>query len=181
MGVGTSLFPDGGRAEFSDAELADLVTYMRLVSVPGQRDQGNPQVVQGARLFQTIGCASCHMNDVVTGANHPFAELRNQEIKPYTDLLLHDMGPDLADDSGIVPSEDGSGSPAASEWRTPPLWGTGLLEVINERRGLLHDGRAANVLEAVLWHGGEADATRQRFIKLSPAERTAVIAFVQSL
>ena len=181
MGVGTSLFPDAGKTELSDDDLSRLVTYMRLVSVPGQRNHSDPQVLQGEQIFKTVGCANCHVTDVVTGANHPFVELRNQDIKPYSDLLLHDMGPDLADASGVVTSDDPAAPPAASEWRTPPLWGTGLLAIVNKHTGLLHDGRAANVLEAVLWHGGEAQATKDRVMKLPAADRDALLAFVQSL
>jgi CxxC motif-containing protein (DUF1111 family) len=91
------------------------------------------------------------------------------------------MGADLADNSGVALSDDPSAPPAASEWRTPPLWGTGLNAIINGHGGLLHDGRAANVLEAVLWHGGEAEATKQRVIQLPTADRNALVAFVQSL
>jgi CxxC motif-containing protein (DUF1111 family) len=181
MGVGTRLFPDGGKTELSDGDLSNLVAYMRLVSVPGQRNHGDAQVTQGEQLFKTIGCSNCHMTDAVTGANHPFAELRNQDIKPYSDLLLHDMGPDLADDSGVGVADDPAAPPAAAEWRTPPLWGTGLLSVINGHTGLLHDGRAANVLEAVLWHGGEAEATKERVVKLPVGDRAALVAFVMSL
>lgn len=181
MGLGSSLFPDQGKAELTEDELARLVTYMRLVAVPGQRTHSDPQVLQGEQIFKTVGCANCHVTDVVTGANHPFTELRRQDIKPYTDLLLHDLGADLADNSGIAASDDPSAPPAASEWRTPPLWGTGLLATINGHTGLLHDGRAANVLEAVLWHGGEAEATKQRVTQLSAAERAALLAFVASL
>lgn len=181
MGVGTSLFMDAGKAELVDDDLNRLVTYMRLVSVPGQRNITDPKVVAGEQVFKTVGCSNCHVTDVVTGANHPFAELRNQDIKPYSDLLLHDMGPDLADNSAIMASEDASAPAAASEWRTPPLWGTGLLGTISMHTGLLHDGRAANVLEAVLWHGGEAQATRDRVTKLSATDREALLAFVASL
>jgi CxxC motif-containing protein (DUF1111 family) len=181
MGVGTSLFPDAGKVELSNDDLSTLVTYMRLVSVPGQRNHGDAQVLAGEQIFKTIGCSNCHATDAVTSENHPFAELRAQAIKPYSDLLLHDMGPDLADDSRIAPDDVPTAPPSASEWRTPPLWGTGLLAVINGHTGLLHDGRAANVLEAVLWHGGEADATKQRVIALAATDRAALTAFVSSL
>ncbi len=181
MGVGTSLFPDSGKTELADQDLMRLVTYMRLVSVPGQRGHDDPKVVAGEQVFKTVGCANCHVTDVVTGANHPFSELRNQDIKPYSDLLLHDMGDDLADNSGVPASDDPAAPAAASEWRTPPLWGTGLLGTISMHTGLLHDGRAANVLEAVLWHGGEAQATRDRVTKLSAADRDALVAFLGSL
>lgn len=97
-----------------------------------------------------------------------------QLIWPYTDMLLHDMGPDLDDNK---PEARASGA----EWRTPPLWGLGLTEVVSGEVALLHDGRARNVLEAVLWHGGEAEAARNRVIELSPEDRAALIAFVESL
>jgi CxxC motif-containing protein (DUF1111 family) len=182
MGVGSSFFPDAGKAELTDAELAKLTTYMRLVSVPGQRNYGDAAVTRGEQIFKTIGCANCHATDVVTGPNHPFAELRNQAIKPYTDMLLHDMGPDLADNSGIAaPGMNAGAPPSASEWRTPPLWGTGLLSTISTHTGLLHDGRAKDVLEAVLWHGGEAELVKTAVTKLTAADRNALIAFVNSL
>jgi CxxC motif-containing protein (DUF1111 family) len=181
MGVGTLLFPDASEAELSNDDFARLVTYMRLVAVPGQRDRDAAQVRAGEQIFQTIGCAQCHQSDTVTGENHPFAELRAQSIKPYTDLLLHDLGPDLADDSDRPAPVNDADPPSASEWRTPPLWGTGLLSTINGHSGLLHDGRAANVLEAILWHGGEAEATRERVKQLSAEERAALVEFVMSL
>jgi CxxC motif-containing protein (DUF1111 family) len=181
MGVGSSLFPDAGKAELNDEELSHLVTYMRLVAVPGQRGHDDAQVAAGEQIFKTIGCSNCHVTDIVTSGNHPFAELRNQAIKPYSDLLLHDLGPDLADNSSVPASDDAAAPPAATEWRTPPLWGTGLLSTINGHTGLLHDGRAQSVLEAVLWHGGEAEPTRDRVTKLSAADRAALLAFVQSL
>jgi CxxC motif-containing protein (DUF1111 family)/cytochrome c553 len=185
MGVGTTLFPmaTGGRMPLSDDDLSHLVTYMRLVSVPGQRKHDDPQVLAGETIFKTVGCTNCHVTDVVTGPNHPFVELRNQNIKPYTDLLLHDMGPDLADDSGIPTPDPNNPSapPGASEWRTPPLWGTGLLGTVSTHTGLLHDGRAANPLEAILWHGGQAEAIKQKVIQLPATDRAALLAFIASL
>jgi CxxC motif-containing protein (DUF1111 family) len=181
IGVGTTLIPGDNGVELQDADFTDLVTYMRLVSVPGQRTPTDPQVMAGEQLFKTIGCSNCHVTDVVTGANHPFRELQNQSIKPFTDLLLHDMGPDLADNSGIAAGVAETDPAGASEWRTPPLWGTGLLATINGHTNLLHDGRAASVLEAVLWHGGEAEPVRTAFAALSAADRDALLAFVNSL
>ena len=182
IGLTSSIFPDGAAApELSDVELAKLTTYMRLIGVPAQRDNAKPEVKQGEGLFKTVGCANCHVTDVVTGANHPFSELRNQSIKPFTDLLLHDMGPELADDSGVPASDAADAPPSASEWRTPPLWGIGLYKTVNGHTGLLHDGRAASVLEAVLWHGGEAEKVKQRFMALSSTERDALLQYVQSL
>jgi CxxC motif-containing protein (DUF1111 family) len=186
IGVTTSIIPGpNGEIELDDSDLAKLTTYMRLIAVPGQRDYDDPQVQAGEELFKTIGCSNCHVTDAVTGANHPFAELRDQSIKPFTDLLLHDLGPDLADNSGIAVPAPGDGNPAqpagASEWRTAPLWGVGLLATVNGNTGLLHDGRAASVLEAVLWHGGEAEAVKQKVIALPTADREALIRFVESL
>jgi CxxC motif-containing protein (DUF1111 family) len=149
--------------------------------VPPQRDHDLPDVVRGEALFKTVGCSGCHVTDVMTGENHPFAELRSQSIRPFTDLLLHDMGPDLADASGAAAGDQTDAPPAASEWRTPPLWGIGLYATVNGHTGLLHDGRAASVLEAVLWHGGEAETVKRRFMGLAAADRQALLAFVQSL
>jgi CxxC motif-containing protein (DUF1111 family) len=181
IGVGTTLIPGADGVELADDDFNKLVTYMRLVNVPGQRTPTDPQVMAGEQLFKTIGCSNCHVTDVVTGANHPFRELQNQAIKPFTDLLLHDMGPDLADNSGIAAGVAETDPAGASEWRTPPLWGTGLLATINGHTGLLHDGRAAGVLEAVLWHGGEAQPIRDAFAALPAADRDSLIAFVMSL
>jgi len=182
IGVSTTLFPDAqGNTELSDADLGKLTTYMRLIGVPPQRDIDNPDVQRGDQLFKTVGCANCHVTDVMTGENHPFAELRSQSIRPFTDLLLHDMGADLADDSGAATSDDANAPPAASEWRTPPLWGIGLYQTVNGHTRLLHDGRATSVLEAALWHGGEAESVKQRFMALPAADRQALLAFVQSL
>jgi CxxC motif-containing protein (DUF1111 family) len=183
LDVGTSLLPDSqGKAEMSDADLLKLTTYMRLVAVPPQRNATNADVVKGNMIFKTVGCANCHVTDVVTGANHPFSELRNQSIRPFTDLLLHDMGPDLADNSGIKVAADGTGPAADSEWRTPPLWGIGMLKTIDPTHtGLLHDGRAKSPLEAVLWHGGEAEKVKAAFIALPAGDRAALLAFLDSI
>ncbi|HVZ75064.1 MAG TPA: di-heme oxidoredictase family protein [Polyangia bacterium] len=192
--VGTSIFKDSaGKAELSDADLAKITTYMSLLSVPPQQNANDPDVQKGAQIFKTVGCANCHMTDAITGANHPFTELRNQSIKPYSDLLLHDMGPDLADNSGIqAPSDTDTSSTAAlapagaSEWRTAPLWGIGLLTTVDPMGratslGLLHDGRAKSPLEAVLWHGGEAEKVKAAFIALPAADRAALLKFLANI
>jgi CxxC motif-containing protein (DUF1111 family) len=181
IGVGTSFFPEAGKAELDDSDLMKLTTYMRLIGVPPQRDHATANVVRGEQLFKTVGCASCHVTDSVTSANHPFAELRSQSIRPFTDLLLHDMGEDLADNSGVAIGEEANAVPGASEWRTPPLWGIGLYETVNGHTGLLHDGRAKSVLEAALWHGGEAQKVKERLMALPAADRDALVAFVMSL
>lgn len=172
LGVGTSMFPEGGRAELDDADLERLTTYMRLVGVVPQRGANTPQVRRGGELFSSLGCAGCHFPSLTTGTTHPFEELRAQSIRPFTDLLLHDLGPDLADDSARAD---------ASEWRTPPLWGLGLTREVTGTVQLLHDGRAGSVLEAVLWHGGEAAPARQALVQASAEDRAALLAFVESL
>jgi CxxC motif-containing protein (DUF1111 family) len=188
LGVTSSLFPDTDPApELSDLEIMKMATYMRLVGVYPQRNADDPQVIEGGKLFKTVGCNNCHVTDAVTGPNHPFAELRNQSFKPYTDLLLHDMGPDLADNSNIDNSalpedQQAAAPPAASEWRTSPLTSLGFLATVGANdASLLHDGRAKSVLEAVLWHGGEATAVIEGFKALPAADREALIAFVNSL
>jgi CxxC motif-containing protein (DUF1111 family) len=172
-GVSTRLFPEpDGSAELDDADFGDLVTYAQLLALPARRDADDPQVQRGYALFREIGCVLCHAPDATTGPDHPLVELRDQAIHPYSDLLLHDMGEDLA---------DGSGTAEASEWRTPPLWGLGLIETVSGHGRLLHDGRAQTPLHAVLWHGGEATFAREAVIALSSEDREALLAFLQSL
>ena len=186
MDVGTSILKDStGKVELMDADLLQIATYMRLISVPPQPNATDPDVMAGEQIFKTVGCANCHMTDTITGANHPFTELRNQSIKPYSDLLLHDMGSDLADNSGIALSTDPTAPAAASEWRTAPLWGIGLLTTVDPTRatnlGLLHDGRAKTVTEAVLWHGGEASAVKAAFVALPTAQRAQLLKFLSNI
>lgn len=189
MSVTTSLFPEeecgarqagcdagaGRSPELSDEDLDRLAAYMRMLGVPPRRDTEDPTVQRGETLFAQAGCVSCHVPSVRTGSNHPFVELRDQIIHPYSDLLLHDMGPDLADAS----DRDHEAGP--SEWRTPPLWGIGLLEAVNGHTQLLHDGRARSFVEAILWHGGEAAAAKARFMALPKDDRDALVAFLRSL
>lgn len=182
IGVTSSLFKGtDATPELSNDEIMKMATYMRLVGVYPQRDADKPEVIQGSKLFRTVGCNNCHVTDAVTGDNHPFAELRHQSFKPYSDLLLHDMGPDLADNSNIMYEDREDAPAAASEWRTSPLSSVGFLTTVGANANLLHDGRAASVLEAVLWHGGEASKVVENFKALSTADRTALIAFVNSL
>ncbi len=151
----------------------DMEFYSQTLAVPARRGVDEPEVERGAELFAAIGCTACHTPTLLTG-DHPVTQLSGQEIHPYTDLLLHDMGPGLAD-----------GRPdflaTASEWRTPPLWGIGLVEAVNGHTTFLHDGRARNLEEAVLWHGGEAAGAQGRFTALDAADRAAVVAFLESL
>jgi CxxC motif-containing protein (DUF1111 family) len=173
MGVTTPVLPGAsGEVELQDADFADLVTYSQLLALPARRNAEDPQVVQGSLLFAGIGCVNCHAPDATTGDTHPLVELRGQTIHPHSDLLLHDMGEDLA---------DGSGTAQASEWRTAPLWGLGLVSTVSGHAHLLHDGRARDPIEAVLWHGGEAAFASEAVKALSSEERAALLAFLQSL
>ncbi|HIQ41075.1 MAG TPA: c-type cytochrome, partial [Sulfurivirga caldicuralii] len=142
--------------------------------VPERRNHDKESVIAGRRLFYEIGCAACHYPSFKTGYDEDYPHLSNQVIWPYTDLLLHDMGKGLADGR---PDYLASGS----EWRTPPLWGIGLSKQVNGAQNFLHDGRARTVEEAILWHGGEAEQVKQRFIRLDKKEREKLIEFVNSL
>jgi CxxC motif-containing protein (DUF1111 family) len=174
-GGSTPVGDAGGPPPELDPRVLDrLETYLRLLAVPARRDLDSPIVQRGERSFTNAGCPACHVPSHVTAANAPLAELRRQRIWPYTDLLLHDLGPDLSDGR---PSFGAAGS----EWRTPPLWGLGLYASVNGHEQLLHDGRARGVAEAVLWHGGEGAAARDRFRALSVDERAALVAFVDTL
>ena len=124
-------------------------------------------------MFTELGCSSCHRPQLTTG-DADVAGLSNQVIRPYTDLLLHDMGPGLADGRP-------DGEATGTEWRTTPLWGIGLTETVSRHSRFLHDGRARNLTEAILWHGGEASAATEGFKALSAAERAALLAFLESL
>jgi CxxC motif-containing protein (DUF1111 family) len=172
LGVSSSLINNAGEVELGDEDFAKMVAYVRLLGLPGRRNVEDASVIRGEQLFSQIGCANCHVPTMATGGNHPDVEFRGQLIHPYTDLLLHHMGPDLADDSGTE---------FASEWRTPPLWGLGLIETVSGHGQLLHDGRAGSILEAILWHGGEAENVKQAVIGLGTADRDALLAFLQSL
>jgi CxxC motif-containing protein (DUF1111 family) len=163
----------GGEPELIDTFLDDVTFYGRTLAVPGRRDWDDPEVLAGKAVFEELGCAACHTPVLSTGASD-LAALAEQTIRPYTDLLLHDMGEDLADGR---PDFQASGS----EWRTPPLWGIGLLATINEHTFLLHDGRARDLAEAILWHGGEAEPARELFRTLPASERARLIAFLESL
>ena len=165
--------PTGGEPELKGAALEALVAYCRLVAVPARRTLDDPAVRRGADRFRESGCASCHAPALSTGAG-PQATLSRQVVHPFTDLLLHDMGPELSD--GMP-----EGDAAASEWRTPPLWGIGLAATVNGNRFLLHDGRARSYEEAILWHGGEAEKSRETFRALPAAARNDLVRFLDSL
>jgi CxxC motif-containing protein (DUF1111 family) len=157
------------------AKLLDLVAfYARNLAVPPRRNATAPDVLAGKRLFHEIGCALCHVPSFTTGNGSPDPHLRGQKIWPYSDFLLHDMGAGLADGRP-------EGRADGREWRTAPLWGIGLTEVVNGHTFFLHDGRARSLTEAILWHGGEAQRTRDGFARLTPEDRWRLIAFVNSL
>ena len=160
----------------ADAKVVDLVVfYSRNLAVPMRRDHDSPEVLAGKRLFHQIGCASCHRPSYRTRADESVApEQRDQLIWPYTDMLLHDMGEGLADNRP-------EGVANGREWRTAPLWGIGLTPVVNGHHLYLHDGRARGLLEAILWHGGEAQAQRDAVIALDAADRERLLRFVESL
>jgi len=171
--------PDGNSAQHdgleASAEMLQLITfYSRNLAVPARRGVDDPQVLAGKRVFYESGCVTCHRPKYVTRRDSLGEEQSFQLIWPYSDLLLHDMGEGLADNR---PEAGASGR----EWRTAPLWGIGLTEVVNGHSRFLHDGRARSLLEAVLWHGGEAEAARQRVVALPTAEREALLAFLRSL
>ena len=185
MGITSSIFPaescEGAYPECAahpieveDETVADVAFYTQTLGVPARRSLNDPGTGRGEVLFNAIGCAGCHAPTLRTGSLRGVPEVSNQIIHPYTDLLLHDMGPGLADNR---PDFLASGS----EWRTPPLWGIGLVQVVNGHTNFLHDGRARSLLEAVLWHGGEAKQARERVRQLSRSDREALIAFLQSL
>lgn len=163
----------GGTPEMSDAFLAKLVMYSQTLAVPDRRHVGDAQVERGGALFVSAGCAGCHRPTLQTGA-HELAQVSHQTIHPFTDLLLHDMGEGLAD--GRPDFEAGG-----SEWRTTPLWGLGLIQDVNGHELLLHDGRARGPAEAILWHGGEAQKSKETFRAMPKADREALIAFLRSL
>ncbi|MCE9674021.1 thiol oxidoreductase [Myxococcus stipitatus] len=184
MGVTTSVFPvpdcgsaqtcAGASTELADADLDRMVRYIALLGVPARRNLSDSQALQGEGLFASLGCARCHVTTLTTSPYHPYSELRGQVIHPYTDMLLHDMGPGLADN---LPEEGATGA----EWRTPPLWGIGLTAGVSGGEAYLHDGRARSLSEAILWHGGEAESSKEAFRVLSGSQRTALLKFLQSL
>jgi CxxC motif-containing protein (DUF1111 family) len=158
-----------------DRESLELLTfYSRNLGVPARRSVDDPRVLRGKALFHALTCAACHVPAFVTHRLDGQPEQSLQPIRPYTDLLLHDMGPGLADNRP-------EGRAGGSEWRTPPLWGIGLSAQVAGHSQFLHDGRARNLIEAILWHGGEAQGARDGFAALEAADRAALLAFLESL
>ena len=166
--------PHGGEPEVSDNILASVLFYTRNLAVPARRNVDDLQVRRGKQLFIAAGCAKCHTPSFVTAADAAEPELAGQTIRPYSDMLLHDLGDGLADGRSEFLA-------SGRQWRTAPLWGIGLTERVNGHTQFLHDGRARNLLEAILWHGGEAQGARQAITELDASERGALLAFLNSL
>ena len=164
----------GGTPEFPPNLLDRVEAYGRLLAVPARQRFDDDTVLRGKRLFTDVGCARCHVPRHQTRIDADLPELRDQRIWPYTDLLLHDMGEGLTDNRPTYLAD-------GNEWRTPPLWGLRFYEVVNGHNRLLHDGRARGVVEAIMWHGGEGDASKRRFQNLDASDRAALVAFVRSL
>lgn len=165
--------PDG-EPEVSDNILRLVLFYTRNLAVPARRGVNDEQVLAGKNLFFQAGCQSCHTPKYTTAANAAEPELANQVIRPYSDLLLHDMGDGLADHRSEFQA-------SGRDWRTPPLWGIGLTQAVSGHTQFLHDGRARNLLEAVLWHGGEAQQAQQQVLSFNAEQRAALLAFLNSL
>lgn len=164
---------DGGQPELSREIQTQVDFYSANLAVPMRRDTQDPTVQLGWQVFNEAGCAACHTPTWVTGPS-PHDWLSAQTIHPFSDLLLHDMGPGLADNRGEFLAD-------GREWRTPPLWGLGLAEAVAGEAFFLHDGRARSPLEAILWHGGEAQASREAVRTLTTTRREALLAFLNSL
>ena len=171
--------------EVSDIVMDAIAFYSSHLAVPERRDAYSEQVQAGKTLFMEAGCQGCHTESYTTIIDADKPELSEQVIFPYTDMLLHDMGADLADfnqNNKPVPSDMLYEFLAtATEWRTPPLWGLGLAKVVDPKATFLHDGRAETIMEAVLWHGGEAESAKQKILQFTHAERDSLLAFLNDL
>ena len=195
MGLSTTLFiegdnctvnqtqckdlPNGNTKRYNDVEVSDhqldlIEFYSTHLAVPERRNYNDPNVLEGKKIFFKSGCTSCHTPKFKTIENKYSRALSNQIIRPYSDFLLHDMGPGLADENTEFLAD-------GSEWRTQPLWGIGLTKEVSGHTNFLHDGRAKNILEAILWHGGEAERSKNKILKLSKIEINQLIDFIESL
>ena len=171
--------PDGNtnihdNVEISDDALEFVTFYTRNLAVPRRRNVSDPKVLKGKKIFYNIGCIACHTPKFVTNRLKNDLAQSFQLIWPYSDMLLHDMGVGLADGATAARA-------TGNEWRTPPLWGIGLTKQVSGHTRFLHDGRARNILEAILWHGGEALSARNKVVKLAREERDALLKFLRSL
>jgi CxxC motif-containing protein (DUF1111 family) len=153
--------------ELSDTNFSLLMSYVSLTVLPPRHNWKDSSAIRGKKIFESIGCAKCHIPSTKTSQSYKFPELADLEIQPFTDLLLHDMGPALADNWGNL----------GSEWRTPPLWGIGLISEITGKESYLHDGRARSILEAILWHGGEAEKAKNEVLKLNSIQRNDLVSY----
>lgn len=172
-GVNCDTIPNGGEIELPEDDFRKVVLYSQVLAVPAQRDYKNDDVIKGKKLFSEIACSSCHKMKWETGA-HEVEALSNQIIYPFTDMLLHDMGDGLADGRSDFKA-------SGNEWRTPPLWGTGMIKTVNGHTFYLHDGRARSVQEAILWHGGEAETSKNKFMNLTQEDRASLLQFLNSI
>jgi CxxC motif-containing protein (DUF1111 family) len=166
--------PSKGEPEAGEKIFHAVGLYARSLAVPAARTGDDRQALRGRQLFAAARCAACHVPELKTGAYPELPELEHQTIRAYTDLLVHDMGDGLADGRPVFTA-------TGREWRTPPLWGIGLIQKVNGHTFLLHDGRARNATEAILWHGGEAAASKQQFLAMPAQDRAALLAFLNSL
>jgi CxxC motif-containing protein (DUF1111 family) len=166
--------PNGGSPELTAQQLDEVEFYLAHLVVPPRREAESAKVSRGGTAFVQAGCAACHRPELKTDPNWRFPRLAGQTIHPYTDLLLHDMGRALSD-------RRPDGLASGNEWRTSPLWGLGLTGSISESGFYLHDGRARNLVGAIVWHGGEAKPVRDRFVRMGKEDRDALVAFLCSL
>jgi CxxC motif-containing protein (DUF1111 family) len=162
------------RPEVVPSRLSNITLYLQALAVPARRNVHDPAFKRGEELFSEAQCSVCHVPELKTGPRPALKTAANLTIRPYTDLLLHDMGEELADGR---PDFKASGR----EWRTAPLWGIGLIKTVNGHSDLLHDGRARDVTEAILWHAGQAEKSREAFRNMPRADRAALVKFVESL
>jgi CxxC motif-containing protein (DUF1111 family) len=162
------------RPEVVPSRLSNITLYLQTLAVPARRNVNEPEVKRGEQLFSQANCSVCHVRQLRTAAKTAIPAAADLTIHAYTDLLLHDMGEGLADGRPEFLAD-------GREWRTPPLWGIGLVREVSGHSDLLHDGRARNVTEAILWHGGEAERSREAFRVLPKADRDALVKFVNSL
>lgn len=175
MGVSSSVIANGGeQPEITEFIFDFIAGYSAQIGVPARGAFADEAVLRGKQLFYEAGCVACHRPKFVTHIQTQRPELSNQLIWPYSDFLLHDMGAGLAD--GFP-----EGLARGNEWRTPPLWGIGLTQGVSGHSFFLHDGRAGSLLEAVLWHGGEAQGARDKVVEMPAGERSALIRFLESL
>lgn len=173
-GVDCDAIPNGGSPEITNSNFDKVVLYSQSLAVPVRRDYTEQNVLNGKEIFNTIACAKCHIPKMETGHDYYIEGFRNQVIRPYSDMLLHDMGEGLSDNAPDFLAE-------GNEWRTQPLWGIGLINTVNGHTKLLHDGRADNITEAILWHDGEAAQAKEDFKNLSTSDREDLLAFINSL